>query len=268
MNNQTINQPDTNPIQSWIDSVIGHQPDGEQVDRAQRNLIARLDAETTPSGGTRSKLGWAAAAAVTAAVLLPMLLWMPGPKSALAFADVQQHFIAFDTLVAKLTTRMNEEQIVEMTIRVDNQDRTRLDAGGGFSYVIDPNQLMMLQLFHDQKRAMLVPLSKPNIFNDDTGLDWLADIRDFQGEAELLDQTRDIDGTQAQGFKLTAGGMDMTLWAAESGEPLRLQMAGPGGIETRVDFEFDQPLDEALFSLTPPASYQVLGEPGSDTPHE
>lgn len=259
--NTPSNQLNPGPLHDCIDAVLAQPAGKARTDQAQRNLIARIDTERAPA---QASLPWGWATAALAAVLVPLLMWLPGSNGSLAFAEVQRHFVAFETLTARLTTTMNEQNIVEMTIRVDDQDRARLDTGGGFSYVIDPNQSMMMQLFHDQKRAMMVPLARPDIFNDDTGLDWLADIRAFQGEAEPVDETRLINGTRAQGFKLTAGGMNMTLWAAESGEPLTLRMDGPGGIETRMDFEFDQPMDEALFSLTPPADYRELGPSDAD----
>jgi len=262
MNSPTINQSNTDPMQKYVDAVIGQQPESSQSESAQRKLLARLDARTSEAKSMNGGWGWATAAA--AAVLLPMLLWMPGTNSALAFSDVQRHFLAFDTLVAQLTTTVGGNELVETTIRVDDRDRTRLDAGAGFTYVIDPTRSMMLQLFHDQKRALLMPLAGPAELDDGVGLDWLADIREFQGQAELLDETMVIRGRQAYGFSLDAGGMDMTLWAAESGEPLSLLMAGPGGLETRLDFEFDRPLDDALFALTPPADYRLLGESATD----
>lgn len=257
MNTHSINGSNSDPIQKYVDVVLGQRPESSQTESAQRKLLARLDARTSGAKGTNGGWGWATAAA--AVVLLPMLLWMPGPNSALAFSEVQRHFLAFDTLVAQLTTTVGENELVEMTIRVDDRDRTRLDAAG-FTYVIDPARSMMLQLFHDQKRALLVPLAGADELDNGVGLDWLADIREFQGQAELLDETTVIRGRTAFGFSLDAGGMDMTLWAAESGEPLRLLMAGPGGIETRLDFEFDRPLGDALFALTPPADYRLPGE--------
>lgn len=263
MNSHSIKGSNSDSIQNYVDAVTGQQPDPAQTENAQRKLRARLDSETAVVAANKSGWGWATAAA--AAVLLPMLLWMPGTNSALAFSDVQRHFLAFDTLVAQLTTTVGGNELVEMTIRVDERDRARLDAGAGFTYVIDPSRSMMLQLFHDQKRALLVPLAEANELNDGAGLDWLADIREFQGQAELLDETIVIRGRQAYGFSLDAGGMDMTLWAAESGEPLRLLMAGPGGLETRLDFEFDQSLDDELFSLTPPADYRLLGGSAADS---
>lgn len=267
MNRQTINQSNPEVLEDYVDAVLSQPAGTAQTDSAQRKLIARIDAERTPFRHARAGWGWATAA--IAAVLLPMLLWMPGTNGGLAFADVQRFFTDFETLTARLTTVMGDETILEMEIQVDAQDRARLDAGSGFSYVIDPNESMMLQLFHDRKQAMLVPLNEQDPVDEAEAIDWLEDIREFQGQAELLDETRVIDGQQAYGFSLAAGGMDMMLWATESGQPLRLQMQptdlpGSHGIGTRMDFEFDRPLEESAFSLTPPADYELFGQSGSD----
>jgi len=265
MNSDTINQPNPDPIKKYVDAVIDRQPESAQTERAQRRLLARLETETPTVGGVKVGWGWATAAA--AAVLLPMLLWIPGTTGSLAFAEVQRHFTEFQTLTAQMTTTVGGNEIVEMTIRVDDRNRARLDVGDGFSYVIDPNRSTMLQLFHPQARALLVPLNAPDALEARTGLDWLAEIRQFKGRAEPLDQTVVIRGREAYGFRLDADGMNMTLWAAESGEPLRLQLRPEiraGGIETRMDFEFDRPLAQGLFSLSPPAGYQLLDREQSD----
>ena len=266
MNSQTIKQTSTEPLRKYINAVIEQDPEAAHADSAQRKLVARLDrARTDPGNGmTGRRWGWATAA--VAAVLLPALLWTSGPGSALAFAEVQRYFSDFETLTTQMTTRVGGNPVVEMTIRIDDRDRVRLDSGSSFSYVIDPGQSMMLQLFHPQKRAALVPLAEGNPVEEADDLDWLAEIRAFQGQAELLEQTAVIQGQEAFGFSLNAGGMDMTLWATESGEPLSLQMAGPGGVETRMDFAFDRPLDEKAFSLAVPADYRLLDSAGADGP--
>lgn len=259
MNNPTIEQTPNEELQKYVDAVIDQKPEAAQPEGAQRRLNARLDQERSAMAGGISGPRWGWAATAAAAVVVPMMLFMPGTGGGLAFADVQRHFTGFQTMVAQLTTRVGGTALVEMTIHVDDQDRARLDAGSGFTYVIDPNRSMMLQLFHDQSRAMRVPLDGPATYDEADGLDWLSDIREFQGEAELLDETAVIRGREAYGFNLRLDGMDTTLWAVESGEPLRMKMVAPGGVETQIDFAFDQPLDEAMFSLAIPAGYKMLG---------
>ena len=202
------------------------------------------------------------ARAPTAALLmLPLLLiWLPGSMGSVAFADVQRYFNQFDSMIVQLTTTMAGEPINEMTVRLDSDNRTRLDSGDAFTFIIDPRQDEMLQLFHDAKLASRAPLESRQAGREVARLGWLDDLRSFQ--AELLDTKRTIAGRDAVGFALQSGGLDMILWAAEDGEPLRLEMqpeahAGPTGIEIRVDFSFDQPLDPRLFSLEPPPGYRI-----------
>jgi len=266
MNSQTIKQTNDDRLQKYIDAVVEQDPEAAHADRAQRRLVERLGRAKSDAGTGVAGRRWGWATAAVAAVLLPALLWMPGPGSALAFAEVQRYFTDFETLTTRMTTRVGGKAIVEMTIRIDERDRVRLDSGNGFSYVIDPNKSMMLQLFHDQKQALLVPLAERGPDAGGDGLDWLADIREFKGQAELLEETAVVQGQEAFGFRLEAGGLDMTLWAAESGKPLSLQMAGPAGLETRLSFEFDRPLDQEVFALAVPADYGLLGSDRSDDP--
>lgn len=264
MNSETTRQTYTEPLQKYINAVIEQDPEAVHADSAQRKLVARLDRAKTDTGSGMVGRRWGWATAAVAAVLLPALLWTPGPGSALAFAEVQRYFSDFETLTTQMTTRVGGNPIVEMTIRIDDRDRVRLDSGSSFSYVIDPDQSVMLQLFHPQKRAMLVPLAERDPVAEGDGLDWLAEIREFQGRAELLAETEVIRGQEAFGFNLKVDGMDMTLWAARSGEPLSLRMVAPGGVETRMDFEFNLRLDETAFSLVVPAGYRLLDPARSD----
>lgn len=263
MNTQNINLTN-DPIHRHVDAVRNQEPEQHEVDRAQRRLVECLESRHPPGRGIARVLGWGMAAA--AVLLVPMLLWMPGTTGGVAFAEVQRYFLGFETMTVRLATTIDGNEVMDMTIRVDDRNRARLDSGDGFSYVIDPQRAQMLLLFHDQQRASFVPLGAGRDAAAEAGLDWLDDIRQFQGEAESLDETIVIRGQEAYGFRLETGGMNMTLWAAESGEPLRLLLrpeSAPAktAVETRMDFEFDSALDEALFSLTPPANY-VLDEGG------
>lgn len=267
MNRQDTNHANPETLNECIDAVLAQTEDRAQSESAQRKLIARLDAEKPASREASVRWGWATAA--LAAVLVPLLMWLPGTNGGLAFADVQRFFTDFETMSARMTTTMGEQTIMEMDIRVDENDRARLDAGSGFSYVIDPNRSQMLQLFHGRKQAALIALNEPEAVDEIAAMDWLDEIREFQGQAELLPGAITIRGQQARAFSLNTSGLEMTLWASESGEPMRLEMsssepAGPQAVKIRIDFEFDRVLEDSLFSLTPPADYRLLGDSGSD----
>jgi outer membrane lipoprotein-sorting protein len=70
-----------------------------------------------------------------------------------------------------------------------------------------------------------------------------------------------IAGRPMVGYRVTTPAMDMKIWGdRETGLPyaMEVQMAAfPNADITLTDFEFDLPLDDALFSLTPPEGYTV-----------
>ena len=55
-------------------------------------------------------------------------------------------------------------------------------------------------------------------------LEWLEDIREFQGVATQLPQSRVIDGQQVHGWQLAVEGLDVVIWATEQGVPLEMSM--------------------------------------------
>lgn len=246
------------PLESYTEAVRGDQPAANQVDQAQRRLMGRLD-EAQQS--RRSPRGWRwAPAAALAILMVPVLVMMPGSNGGVAFADVQSYFTEFQTMNARMTTRMNGNTILAMDIVVDEQDRVRLDSGDQFSFIIDPNQQVMLQLFHQPQRAVRVPMDDDGAAPPTQALDWLAQIREYQGQARLIEEVRAIDGVEVFGFRMTDQAIDMTLWATEQGRPVLLEMqTGPeaAAATTQIRFSFDQPVDPERFSLTAPEGYAV-----------
>lgn len=260
--NLTMNEHDLKP---YIDAVRNDAPESAAADAAQRRLMNRLD-ESTSGSSEGARWGWrlpAAAAAVLAVLMVPMLMTVPGSNGGLAFAQVQSFFSEFRTMHARMTTSMNGNEILAMEIVVDDQDRARIDSGDALTIIVDPNRQEMLQLFHDAGMAARVPLTA-DAEEDTTGLDWLAEIREYQGQARLIEETRVIDGDEVYGFRLTQQAIDMTLWATESGRPVLLEMdTGPEAAPTTTElrFEFDRPVDPQLFSLDAPAGYVVEAQP-------
>lgn len=255
------------PLKPYIDAVSADDSEDAAADVAQRRLLHRLDeaanSKSANSAPWRLHRGWklpAAAAAVLAVLMVPMLMTVPGSNSSLAFAEVQSFFTDFRTMHARLTTSMNGNQVMSMDIVIDEQDRARIDSGDALTLIVDPNRQEMLQLFHGAGLAARVPLTEGDAEGQETGLEWLAEIREYQGQARLIDEVRLIEGDEAYGFRLTQHAIDMTLWATESGRPVLLEMqtgneAAP--ITTRIQFDFARAVDPERFSLDVPSGYTV-----------
>jgi outer membrane lipoprotein-sorting protein len=263
MNTKSTLTMNEHPLKPYIDAVRDDAPESSAIDAAQRRLMQRLDGSAQKKSATPSRWGWAvpaAAAAVLAVLVAPLLLTVPGSNGSLAFADVQSFFTTFRTMHARMTTTMNGNEILSMNIVVDDQDRARIDSGEAFTFIVDPNRKEMLQLFHDARRAALVPLTRDRGHAQNSGLDWLAEIREYQGQARRIEETRLIDGDEVFGFRLTQRAIDMTLWATESGQPVLLEMETGHEVAptiTKIRFDFDRPVDSEQFSLDVPTGYTI-----------
>lgn len=247
------------PLDRYTEAVRGDQPAASQSDQAQRRLMARIDEARHTDRFPVTAWRWATAA-VLAILMVPVLVMMPGSNGSIAFADVQSYFTDFQTMSARMTTSMNDNTILAMDIVVDAQDRVRLDSGDDFSFIIDPNQQVMLQLFHQHQRAVRVPIQDDGAGTPEEALDWLEQIREYQGQSRLLEEVRTVEGVEVFGFRMTDQAIDMTLWATEQGRPVLLEMhTGPeaAAATTQIRFSFDQPVDPERFSLTVPEGYSV-----------
>jgi hypothetical protein len=74
-----------------------------------------------------------------------------------------------------------------------------------------------------------------------------------------------IDGIKTRGFRSNIGAQKMSVWADEkTALPVRIESTIPMGDGEAVvimdKFEVDAPLDDALFSLDPPADYTIAKE--------
>lgn len=254
----------SHPLDRYTEAVLSDGPDAGQSDAAQRHLMARIEASRNSRRSPAPAWRWATAA-VLVILVVPVLVMMPGSNGSVAFAEVQSYFTDFETMQARMTTRMNGNTVLAMDIVVDEHDRVRLDSGSDFSFVIDPNQQVMLQLFHAHKRAVRVPLQGDEPADAEAAIDWLDRIREYQGQSRLVEESRTIDGSEAFGFRMTDQAVDMTLWATEAGRPVLLEMrTGPESAlaTTEIRFSFDEPVSPERFSLVAPEGYAV--HTGSD----
>lgn len=268
MNAATPRKDELGSIADYVDALMDRPAADTDAAAAQRRLLAAIEdrrRKRAPSVATGPRR-WAAAAAVLGVLALSAVPFLPGGGGGVAFADVQRYFEQFETMQATMTVEAAGREVMTMNILADGQGRTRLDAGELFTFVIDPVEGRMLQLLHDPRTALQVPLGPGSEVPDGARLEWLEDIRAFQGEARRLETVRRIDGREVRGFELRTGGQAMVLWATRDGEPVRLTIRQgdreePMGV-TRLNFRFDEPLASNAFSLDPPPGYQrVEGRP-------
>jgi len=243
-----------NSLDRSMELFAAREPEAALVSDAQRKLEALVGARV--AGVARRPLrdarGWLAAAAT--AVVLVTMLWLPfGSTPALAFAQVQQHLRDFRTLRFDVEQRMNGQRLMKARVSMTRDGNVRTDVGEDLSVVVNSSERRVLTLMHRPRIAMESPLGAPATKDD--ALRWLDDIREFQGEARILPQIRQIRGQRAHGWELATAGGNLVLWATDEGLPLEMTMDGSAKLQLSFQFEFELPLDAHLFSTAIPAGY-------------
>lgn len=244
-----------NTLDKTIESFAAAEPRAELVDAAQKRLEAVVSARTSASSrrANRAAGGWLAATA-SALVVAVVLLWMPlTPTPALAFSAVQEHFRDFRTLRFDMTQQVDGQKGLVTRVATTRDGKLRTDVGADVSVIVNTAEGRVLTLIHPEHVAMESPIGGTT--GADDSMDWLEDIRKFQGAAVRLPEPRTIDGRRAYGWKLQVQNLDIVLWATEGGLPLEMNMNGAGKMHFDFHFEFDVQLPDAMFSTAIPAGY-------------
>jgi hypothetical protein len=237
---------------------VSSEPDASAIAAAQGRLeaaVARRAASRPARSSTRRVGGWFAVASSAAAVAFA-LLWLP-LTSTPAFAQVQEHFRDFRTLRFDMKQLVAGREVLAVRVSMTRDGDVRTDIGKDMSVIVNSRDGRVLTLAHGPRHAMEQPLEKGA--GDVDALDWLEEVRDFQGAATRLPQTRVIDGRKAYGWRLEDDNMDLELWATADGLPLEMQMSGDGQMRFDFDFEFDIVLPAETFSTAIPAGYSRGG---------
>jgi outer membrane lipoprotein-sorting protein len=243
-----------NTLDNKLELFAAHQPDEAMVEAAQRKLEALIRTEVATRRPTRRIGGWLAAA-VSAGVVVMALVWLPlASTPAVAFAQVQEHFRDFRTMRFDMTQRMNGEVMLKTRVNLTRDGKVRTDVGTDLTVIVNPAEQRMSTLIHPEHMAVVTPFKASGEPSED--LDWLKDIRDFQGQAKQLPGTRVIDGQTVHGWELKVEDETLVLWATASGLPLQMEM-NQAQLQLDFRFEFDPPLAPELFSTAIPAGYSA-----------
>jgi outer membrane lipoprotein-sorting protein len=205
-------------------------------------------------------------AVLAASIAAIVVATVASTGSSLAFAQVAQKLreartLTFDsTLVSKadgkLLGRNRHYYMVPGKTRTEMSDDN--DESG---YVVFDMVAAKALMVDSKRRTARVSSIKGGEQKDLAALEIEA-LQNLKAEEARPLGAKEIDGVRAEGFEITRPSDVTTVWAdATTGEPIRieiLQKNFPSGpiVLTWTNIEFDAPLDEALFSLEPPAGYQ------------
>jgi outer membrane lipoprotein-sorting protein len=247
-----------NSLDKTLDLFVAREPDAALIDAAQEKLDARVAAKlaTRPSHApARHVRGWLAAG-VSAAVVTVAALWLPlGTSPALAFEQVQRHFRDFHTLRFDMDQRMNGKPIMKARISVTRDGSVRTEVGDDVVVVVSSADKKVLTLLKSAQMAVVSPINQAP--SKEESLDWLHEIRDFQGMAKELPEARVIRGEAVRGWELEVNGGKVVLWANAEGLPLEMTVNQGVAIEMSFHFEFEPALPADTFSTKIPAGYQL-----------
>jgi hypothetical protein len=232
------------------------------ISTAQERLMVRL--HDTPHAKPARSRSWLAFAAMASLALVISVMGPMMSGGGVAFAAVQKHFLAFDSMVMSVTQRFNGRVVQSSETIVNAEGVTRTNVGEQLSIIVDPQQGRVLTLLHEPQQAMLVqiPKSQPVPKNE---LQWLEELRNFKGQATPLPKTRMIRGDTAYGWALNLSGLQMEIWANAEGLPLEMRQLGGAGLTLEYQFTFDElnaDVDKQL-SIVPPSGYTLV-QPDSD----
>ncbi len=206
-----------------------------------------------------------AAATVLIIVAILGLNFIGGPgKSGLVFADVVQRIRK-----ARTVTFTTEIQLGQQTMRIENAQKEpglkRAVMPGGLVVINDMLQKKAILIYHSKKQYSEKDLE--NVPADQTQ-DFFEHMRTLPDRANEVLAKKEMDGRMVQGFRVIEHGIDATCWIdVQTGDLVRVEGQFPNAPNTQIvatDFKFDIDLDEALFSLTPPAGYTRKEPPNVD----
>src|SRR5688572_10012320 len=249
-----------NSLDRTLELFAREEPDAAAVQEAQRRLETRIAGVAANPRVRKTRVGgWLAAAASAAAVAIAAL-WLPfASTTALAFSDVQKHFSDYDTLSFVVQQHVNGELAMKARVSMRKDGSVRTEVGDDVVVIVNSTEQRVLTLLTQPRIAMVSPLGKAA--TQDDSLEWIDEVRQFEGAARLLPQTRTIKGRQARGWELPTSAGQIVLWATPEGLPLEMNLNVGVNIDMSFDFEFNPTLAAETFSTAIPAGYtQGTGE--------
>jgi hypothetical protein len=236
---------DSHTADDFLDLYVAaarQQFDAAEVDRAAESFRQKLP---RARGGGRRTMRWLSlvAASVVFAAVTAVSLFLPGQTGS-AFAQAQQWFSTFRTLRIETTAQMGQETVSQVTFWLNATGDLRIEAAGATTIVRTDTDTIYVVLPDGQALAQSIPPEAGE------SIDWLEEIRSFQGQADLLDESRLLDDISAIGYGLTAGSTTFEVWVDPfDGRPLLIEAETPAGATVRHVLNFDVPLPVSAFAV-------------------
>jgi len=264
-------QEDLGCLQDHISAVMNDTPEENWHQAARRRLQSSLDSTkeegwimTLIKNKLQGKLKWAVAVAALAVVAILAGIIPKVDGTGLAFAQVVQRIQQIQTVIYQnVLTWDGGAETTRRLYKAPHLWRCTWARSGNVA-IMDTKARKTLNYFPRTKTYFCKEEvdfgQNPNL----NPLDRIAEIK--AGTVETLPE-KELAGHKVAGFKAPLPSFKaplpneqtttVTIWAdVETGDPVQVEFKHPSG-DTSVwgDFQFNVPLDDALFSVTPPEGY-------------
>lgn len=250
-------------------------PDGPSPEAMSRAVSSALqEADSAPPPLARSRRSYSGrrssimsvAAIVATLLIVAGVLSLVGPRESLAFQELTKPFREAQTVVYESVLKPTAETggaEVRSKHYQKHPGLQRVEHGDGSIMISDWNQRLLVSLEPNSRTALIMTDLQVGEHAADQNqtkavVEWL---RQAEATGEPI-AARDLNGISAPGFRAQMGPVEISIWGdPQTKLPLLVEMPFSVGAEEYLlqmsSFEFDRPLDEALFSTDPPAGYQV-----------
>ena len=235
----------------------------------------------------RSRVSRVAASVVFVLAITGVALWFHGGGATTALADFLKPIREAKTVKYKVTTEFAAlslqmkllPEAMQRDLRKTTSEVMMLGATRKRTESVNPDKSKTIHIWDggQGKSISLLPAEKrAEVFDDankrrektpnggDPVAEWRSMLLDAHDRPDAKRESlgeKVIDGRQAVGFRISSPAAVFDVWGdPKTGLPARVEMtaaAVPDVKLTMSDFEFNVDMDESLFSVEPPAGYEV-----------
>lgn len=243
-------------------------------ERSVRAFVASsLDQRPGPASSSGSESRWrtimkkkvtrfSVAAAAVIAMLAALHLW-GGSLESSAYARIVHELQSARTLTYTISTPSNlgDGQTIQTRCMYKAPGLLRATTASDIVTIMDRGTGKGISLVRPMKTYIELDYRNMPDTPEKDPLEVIARLRALPAKADEVLDDREIDGRMARGFRAVHQDLVTTVWIDSQGkELLRAELEylnAPGMNAVLTDFHFDHPLDDALFSVTPPAGYSL-----------
>ena len=182
-----------------------------------------------------------------------------------AWADVQEYIRNARTVTMKVRMHAQGTPEVKMVLMFKEPGlmRQEMIEPEPVLNIMDMRKNKMIAILENEKKVVVMNLADlpEEIRKRHEEQDFLSRIKKFIEESETELGTKEINGREAEGYRIEKGRDVFTAWVdARTGELIEVESTFLLGETTlsMTDFEFDVELDDSLFSLEVPEGYTLM----------